>query len=179
MHAICGFLLREADAAHGLHAMLAALTPYGTETAEWTEGRVGLGARSAKMEGAATGPALRFARDAGLTVAADARLDDRDSLCAALGVPQSERAGLADGDLILRAYLRWEEECPHHLLGDYAFAVWNARTRTLFCARDHIGTRPFYSAATAQGFVFASAVEGVLPRRVFPTHWTRPRWRSI
>ena len=162
MHTICGFLLREADAAHGLHAMLAALTPYGTETAEWTEGSVGLGARSAKMEGDATAPALCFAREAGLTVVADARLDDRDSLCAALGVPQSERAGLADGDLILRAYLRWEEECPHHLLGDYAFAVWNARTRTLFCARDHIGARPFYYAATAQGFIFASAVEGVL-----------------
>ena len=162
MHAICGFLLREADAAPGLHAMSAALAPYGAGCAEWTDGSIGLGVRSAKMEGEATGPALRFARDAGLTIAADARLDDRDSLCAALGVPQSERTVLADGDLILRAYLRWEEECPHHLLGDYAFAVWNARTRTLFCARDHIGARPFYYAATAQGFIFAGAVEGVL-----------------
>ena len=162
MHAICGLLLREADAAHGLHAMLAALAPYGTDAAEWAEGSVGIGARAARIEGDATGLALRCDRDAGLTVAADARLDDRDALCAALGIPHTERAALADGDLILRAYLRWGAECPRHLLGDYAFAVWDARTRTLFCARDHIGARPFYYAETAQGFVFASAVEGVL-----------------
>ena len=162
MHTICGLLLREAGAASGLHAMLAALAPYGADAAEWTEGSIALGARAMKMEGDATGPALHCDRNAGLTVVADARLDDRDSLCAALGVPQSERAGLADGDLILRAYLRWGEECPHHLLGDYAFAVWDARTRSLFCVRDHIGARPFYYASTAQGFVFAGAVEGVL-----------------
>ena len=162
MHTICGFLLREAIAAHGLHAMLAALAPYGTDAAEWTDDSIGLGVRFAKMEGDATGLALRCDRDAGLTVAADARLDDRDALCAALDVPQPERAALADGDLILRAYLRWGAACPHHLLGDYAFAVWDARTRTLFCARDHIGARPLYYAETAQGFVFASAVEGVL-----------------
>ena len=162
MHTICGLLLREADAAHGLHAMLAALAPYGVDAGEWAEGSVGIGARTARMEGDGTGPALCFDRDAGLAVAADARLDDRDALCAALGVRQSERAGLADGALILRAYRRWGEACPHHLLGDYAFAVWNASTRTLFCARDHIGAKPLYYAETVQGFVFASAVEGVL-----------------
>ncbi len=162
MHAICGLLLREADAAHGLHAMLTALVPYGTGHAEWTDGSVGLGSRGMRMEGDETGSALHFARDAGLTVAADARLDDRDALCAALCVPPPARAGLADGDLILRAYQRWGAECPHHLIGDYAFAVWDARTRTLFCARDHIGARPLYYAEAAQGFVFASTVEGVL-----------------
>ena len=162
MHAICGLLLHEAGGAHGLPAMLAALAPYGADTAEWTEGSVGIGARTARMEGDDTGPAFCCDRDAGLAVAADARLDDRDALCAALSIPHTERAALADGDLILRAYLRWGEACPNHLLGDYAFAVWNARTRTLFCARDHIGARPLYYAETAQGIVFASAVEGVL-----------------
>ena len=162
MRAICGLLLREADAARGLPAMLAALAPYGANAAEWTEGAIGLGVRAVGTDDNAAGPVLHCDRDAGLTVAADARLDDRDALCAALGIPHPERAALADGDLILRAYLRWGAECPNHLLGDYAFAVWDARTRTLFCARDHIGARPFYYAATARGFVFASAVEGVL-----------------
>ena len=162
MHTIWGFLLREASAAHGLHAMLAALAPYGVDAAEWAEGSVGIGARTARVEGDGAGPVLCFDRDAGLAIAADARLDDRDALCAALGVPQPDRAGLADGDLILRAYRRWGEACPHHLLGDYAFAVWDTRTHTLFCARDHIGARPLYYAETVQGFVFASAVEGVL-----------------
>ena len=162
MHTICGLRLREADAAHGLPAMLTALAPYGADSSEWTDGAVGLGARSVEMERTSTGPAICFDRAAGLTVAADARLDDRAALSAALGVAHPDRAGLTDGDLVLRAYLRWGRACPNHLLGDYAFAVWDARTRTLFCARDDIGARPLYYAETAQGVVFAGAVEGVL-----------------
>ena len=64
--------------------------------------------------------------------------------------------------LIAKAYRRWGADCPRHLLGDYAFAVWDAAKRTLFCARDHAGVRPFYYAETRRGFVFASAIEAVL-----------------
>ena len=70
--------------------------------------------------------------------------------------------GSGDADLIRRAWLRWGQECPKHLLGDYAFAIWDVGRRTLFCARDHIGAKPLYYARTARGFAFASAVEGVL-----------------
>ena len=159
MKAICGILSR-GDVDAPLAAVLVGLHDYGTEGGEWTGEGVGLGFRS--RPGVADGQALRFDMEAGLACAADARLDDRETLCATLGVPPTERAGIADGDLILRAYLRWGAECPNHLLGDYAFAVWNSRTRTLFCARDHIGARPFYYATTPQGSVFASAVEAVL-----------------
>ena len=142
--------------------MLAALAPDGLDTAEWTDGAVGLGSRSGETERPSTDPGLYRDRNAGLTATVDARLDDRDALCDALGVPHPDRVGLADGDLILRSYLQWGRECPNHLIGDYAFAVWDARTRTFFCARDHIGARPFYYAETVQGFAFASTVDVVL-----------------
>ena len=71
-------------------------------------------------------------------------------------------AGVCDGELILRAWRRWGPGCPNRLLGDYAFALWDARRRTLFCVRDHIGARPFYYARTGERFVFASAVPAVL-----------------
>ena len=164
MNAICGILHHAAGVAEGLDAMLAALADDGAEGGRWTEGAVGLGCRrlaSAADQAAAT-PLLHFDRAAGLTLAADARLDDRDALCAALGVPRPERAGLADGDLILRAWSRWGRDCPNHLLGDYAFAVRDARRRILFCARDHAGARPFYHVRTPHGFAFASTVEAVL-----------------
>ena len=70
--------------------------------------------------------------------------------------------GHDDRALIAKAYRRWGADCPRHLLGDYAFAVWDAAKRTLFCARDHAGVRPFYYAETRRGFVFASAIEAVL-----------------
>ena len=105
-------------------------------------------------------------RDAGCTLVADARLDarldDRDALCVALGVAPPERSAVDDHALILRAWRRWGRECPEHLLGDYAFALWDAGTRTLFCARDHIGCRPFYYAQTPQRLIFAGTVDAVL-----------------
>ena len=171
--------------------MLAALADHGPERATWTEGGSGLGRRGAPSP--EPDPSGRSAHPfpvdhgAGLVVAADARLDDRDALCDALGVPLPERAGLTDAELILRAFMRWGRDCPHHLLGDYAFAVRDRRRRTLFCARDHIGARPFYYALTTRRFVFASAVEAVLAapdvsdaldERVVATHLTVEALRS-
>ena len=152
MNAICG-LLGAADGLPDLRAMLAALPGCAEHADEWTDGATALG-------GAAG--CLALDPGASLTVVADVRLDDRPALCDALGVPRHERDGLADGALVLKAYRRWGRDCANHLLGDYAFAVWDAKTRTLFCARDHIGARPFYYAQTPLGFAFASAVEGVL-----------------
>ena len=163
MTAICGFQARDVGGgADGLDAMLAALVDYGADATTWTEDGVGFGVRTAATEETPPEPRVWVARDAGLALAVDARFDDRDTLCDALGVPPPERAAARDGDLLLRAYARWGRDCPHHLLGDYAFAVWDARRRVLFCARDHIGVRPFYYAVTPGGFLFASAVEAVL-----------------
>ena len=181
MNGICGGILgNRTGAADGLDAMLAAIADYGAEAAAWTESArkhqesaclknkeefsVALGCRwsPAAEGGCRPGGSLSIDRGSGLAVVADVRLDDRPALCAALGVPHAERGGLDDRDLIARAWARWGRDCPNHLLGDYAFAVWDRRARTLFCARDHVGVRPFYYAETARGFVFASAVEAVL-----------------
>ena len=170
MTAICGIL---GHVAEGLDTLLAALTDWDTDAATWTESAVGLAVRSPWTKERRAESLLYFAGDAGLTLAADTRLDDRATLCAALDVPHPERATISDGDLILRAYRRWGRDCPRRLLGDYAFAVWDARQRTLFCARDHIGVRPFYYALNGRRFVFASAVEAVLARPMSRTRWTK------
>ena len=150
--------------------MLDALADYGAGRAEWSDGPVSLGRRCredadgvlpekrapAQQPGAVQ---LQRCREAGLTLAADARLDDREALRGALGCREAD---VADGELILRAYRRWGRDCPSHLLGDYAFALWDARRHTLFCARDHIGAKPFYYARTGERLVFASAVPAVL-----------------
>ena len=76
----CGFHLHDARATHGLAAMLGAMSDYGKTGAQWTEGAVGLGCRSAAAtngDGAGRSPCLD--RDTGIAVAADARLDDRDT----------------------------------------------------------------------------------------------------
>jgi asparagine synthase (glutamine-hydrolysing) len=85
-------------------------------------------------------------------VTADARVDGRDDLIKHLGA--AGRTGLrtaSDAELILHAYSAWGEECVRHLLGDFAFAVWDGPRRRLFCARDHFGVKPFYYATTPGG----------------------------
>ena len=92
-------------------------------------------------------------------ITADARLDSREELIA-----EVERAGrktsrpVSDSELILRAYAAWGTACVQHLCGDFSFAIWNARTKNLFCARDHFGIRPFYYAQLGEFFLFSNTV---------------------
>ena len=158
MAAICGTL---GGGAKALPALLVALADCGAEQCAWTDRQLGLGCRSAKTTQDAAA-ALCVDEAAGLALVVDARLDDRGGLCNALGVPAADRAAIADAKLIGLAWRRWGRDCPRHLLGDYAFALWDERRRVLFCARDHIGARPFYYAAPKHGFVFAGTVEAVL-----------------
>ena len=164
MNTICGICRWEKGRVAGLDAMVAALPGRATDaSAAWGDRTAGLGWR-----GDAVGnddPAARGAcidRDSGLAVIASARLDDRDSLCNALDVPHPERPHLADAALILRAYRRWGADCPGRLIGDYAFALWDPKRRTLLCARDHVGARPFYYSLKPDRIIFASDVNSML-----------------
>ena len=107
-----------------------------------------------------------FARaPAEAAVFADVRLDNREELIRLLeGIDGIDKitAGSSDAELILAAYLRWGDSCPEHLLGDFAFAIWDPRRRQLFCARDPLGLKVLHYAWAGSLLVFASEVEGVL-----------------
>lgn len=65
---------------------------------------------------------------------------------------------LPDAELILRAYERWGDDCVKHLLGDFAFAIWDDRRQRFFCARDHYGVKPFFYTYIAGRFKFSSSL---------------------
>jgi asparagine synthase (glutamine-hydrolysing) len=94
-----------------------------------------------------------------LVITADVRLDNRAELSAALGVADTT---LPDPALILAAYQRWGEDCTERLLGDFAFAIWDEAERTLFCARDYFGVRPFFYYHSPSLFAFASSLPALL-----------------
>ncbi|HET6567727.1 MAG TPA: lasso peptide isopeptide bond-forming cyclase, partial [Rhodothermales bacterium] len=102
------------------------------------------------------------------TITADARIDNREELLSLLRV--SRPAGsVSDSALILLAYERWGEACVEHLLGDFAFAIWDAQERRLFCARDHFGIRPFYYHHRAgRHFTFATEIKALLTQEGVP-----------
>jgi asparagine synthase (glutamine-hydrolysing) len=93
-------------------------------------------------------------------IAADARLDCRTELREKLA--EANRGFLvtevSDAMLILQAYAAWGRDCVDHLRGDFCFAIWDTASRTLFCARDHLGIKPFYYADFGKVFVFSNTL---------------------
>ncbi len=84
---------------------------------------------------------------------ADLRLDNAEELARHL---DSDHTRDDDRALLLRAYDEWGPACVEHLLGDYAFAIWDPAERLLFCARDVFGVKPFYYSHQPRLFAFAS-----------------------
>jgi asparagine synthase (glutamine-hydrolysing) len=102
-------------------------------------------------------------QDGRLVLVADARIDNRSELVAALrGEDNLYGRSFSDSDLILAAYSRWGESCASRLLGDFAFAVWDARSRKLFCARDALGVRRLHYSVTPGGICFASEAHQIV-----------------
>lgn len=69
----------------------------------------------------------------------------------------------SDTEVILAAYERYGDGFVRHVPGMFAFALYDARRRTLICARDRFGEKPFYYAFGRDGeFIFASELKGIL-----------------
>ena len=75
----------------------------------------------------------------------------------------------SDTEVLLIGYIAWGEGILEHLRGMFAFAIYDAATRELFCARDFFGIKPFYytfqPADVGEGdgqFIFASEIKCIL-----------------
>ncbi|MBU0493238.1 MAG: asparagine synthetase B [Chloroflexi bacterium] len=97
-----------------------------------------------------------------LAFTAEARIDNRDELCDSFEISHAARPRTPDGSLILRAYLKWGEDCPDYLLGDWSFAVWRPDDRRLFLARDHHGNTALYYYLDERCLAFASCKKALL-----------------
>jgi asparagine synthase (glutamine-hydrolysing) len=103
-----------------------------------------------------------FTLDGKVWIVADARVDARKELIAELAASGRILPPEAtDVELILRAYHAWGESCVEHLLGDFAFGIWDSREQCLFCARDHMGVKPFYYAHIGPVVIFSNTLDCV------------------
>ncbi|WP_404366779.1 asparagine synthase-related protein [Sphingomonas sp. MMS24-J45] len=113
--------------------------------ATFADGRIGLGHGLMRItrEDAFDQQPL-YDRDARLVLVADCRIDNREEIAAALELDPAGLATMPDSALVLHAYRRWGEGCPAHLIGDFAFAIWDVARKRLFLARDPMGQRPLH-----------------------------------
>lgn len=68
-----------------------------------------------------------------------------------------------DTETVLAAYAKYGPDCVEHLRGMFAFAIWDAPHKRLFCARDRFGIKPLYYAVVDDIFYFASETKSLLP----------------
>lgn len=64
----------------------------------------------------------------------------------------------SDTEIILAGYQEWGYDVLQRIRGMYAFALWVKQDRTLFCARDRVGKKPFVYSQSSKGFFFASEI---------------------
>jgi asparagine synthase (glutamine-hydrolysing) len=179
MSAVCAVLRldgREAGA-QTLAPVLAGLAPRGPDgSGIHAEGPLALGhaLNATTPEGLAEPMPLRHP-ETGCVLVADARLDNREELLARLGIDPAGRV-IGDGALILAAWLKWGPECPVHLLGDFAFVLWDPRGRKLFAARDKVGMRQLvYHFAPGKLLACATDAEALLQHPDVPRRINRAR----
>jgi asparagine synthase (glutamine-hydrolysing) len=104
-------------------------------------------------------------------ITSDTRIDNREELIERLALPHPGRDAWPDGPLILEAFKKWGKACPEYLRGEFAFALWDRREESLFCACDHIGLRSFFYFYGDGIFAFSSQVPGLTALPFVPVQW--------
>ncbi len=68
----------------------------------------------------------------------------------------------SDTEVLVNAWACWGADCLLRLNGMFAFAVWDARERTVTLARDRFGVKPLYYAFVANTLLFGSEAKALL-----------------
>jgi asparagine synthase (glutamine-hydrolysing) len=142
--------------------MLAAQRIYGPDDGrQWTDGPIAMGRRLFRLlpEDIADRQPL-VGRDGRLVLGADVRLDNRDELIAALGLPAEARRA-CDAEILLACLDSWDEAALDRIVGDFAFALWDAGRQRLLLARDFLGQRPLHYHCGKDFFAFATMAKGL------------------
>lgn len=166
MSAIAGILWFHGAPAEptAIEALVAQSASFGPdEQNSWTSGSVSLGHCMLRTTLEAVDERLPLlSEDGRYCLVWDGRLDNRDELRRMLIARGVQLRADTDSELVLHSYLTWGMACADRLLGDFAFAVWDSRERSLFCIRDPMGARPLYWARTDRFFAFASHEEALV-----------------
>jgi asparagine synthase (glutamine-hydrolysing) len=146
----------------------------------WNEGPVGLGHLMLHNTPESLHEKLPLkSRCGNYVMVSRARLDNRGELLKTFNVPLAQHAVTPDSTLILEAYKKWGEQCPHHLLGDWVFTLWDTKERKLFIARDHHGTGGVYYFHGPRFFAFSSGLKGLLALADIPRRLNEMRLAQI
>src|SRR4051812_29358502 len=146
-----------------LQAMTDAIQHRGPDAAGYyRDDFASLGHRRLSIIDLSTGGQPMFNEDRSLCVIYNGEIFNHADLRPALEQAGHRYASRCDTETILHAYEEYGPDCVTRFRGMFAFAMWDASTRTLFCARDRLGIKPFYYYWDGRLFAFASEIKSLL-----------------
>lgn len=119
----------------------------------WEEGHIALGHAMLHTTFESFHECQPSSLDDQIWLTADVRIDDREGLIEKIFQVANIRLSppVTDDQLILQAYRIWGVNCVDHMIGDFAFALWDRTKNSLFCATDQFGVSPLYYAEIQGG----------------------------
>ena len=132
------------------------------------EGRAALGHRRLAIIDLEGGPQPMFNEDGRFVVVFNGEIYNYQSLTEELTAAGHTFATRSDTEVLLHGWEEWGQDLLPRLRGMFAFALWDRKTETLFCARDPFGIKPLYYYVAGDGtLLFASEIKAFLDHPAF------------
>ena len=170
MCGIAGFIAGQGAADAGaLTPMLARIAHRGPDgQGTFVEGPAALGHCRLAIIDLAGGAQPLYSEDKNLVIVFNGEIYNYKALTAELTALGHRFATRTDTEVVLHGWEQWGRELLPRLRGMFAFALWDRRTGTLFCARDMFGIKPLYYCRCADGtLLFASEIKAFLDHPSF------------
>lgn len=82
----------------------------------------------------------------------------------------------SDTEVVLALYDKFGKKCLEHLRGMFSFVIYDEKEKTIFCARDRVGKKPFKYFLDENVFIFASELKAILTQ---PEYKKEPDYVAI
>ena len=129
----------------------------------WTAPGVGLGHRRLSIIDLEGGAQPMIAADGRIVVSFNGEIYNFRELRKELEAAGYEFHSGSDTEVILHGWRHWGADCVSHFHGMFVFAIYDAKDRQLFLARDRLGVKPLYYAPLSDGSViFGSELKALL-----------------
>lgn len=140
------------------------------------DGRVALGHRRlAVIDPTPAGHQPMLSADGRHVLLFNGEIYNHLEIAARLGAEGVRLRSHCDTEVLLEALRRWGPKALESLNGMFAFALWDGATKTLLCARDRFGEKPFLYVCGDGFFAFASEYKALLALKELPVSVDRVR----
>jgi asparagine synthase (glutamine-hydrolysing) len=125
----------------------------------FTQGQIGLGMRRLSIVDLATGHQPICNEDGSIWIVFNGEIYNHGELRERLITQGHRYRTHSDTETIVHLYEEYGKDCVQRLRGMFAFAIWDAKQKSLFIARDRLGIKPLYYRLTPRTFIFGSEIK--------------------